>query len=196
MPARRQQKPNIVFFGIDSLRADHMSCYGYPRLTTPHSTASPRGRAVRAAPTAPTSRPPAATPRCSPGWTSSPPRSWRCATRARCAPRCKTLPEILRDERLQHHLRRLHRQSQPRAGLTSTSTIPAGAAGTKGAAPRRRTSTTSPCPSWTGWRASGALPALPAPHGPARALPAAGALRAHVLSRQRAATPRTSRWSR
>ncbi|MCE5260195.1 MAG: sulfatase-like hydrolase/transferase [Chloroflexi bacterium] len=30
------KKPNIVFFGIDSLRADHMSCYGYPRLTTPH----------------------------------------------------------------------------------------------------------------------------------------------------------------
>ncbi|MHB0858579.1 MAG: sulfatase family protein [Anaerolineae bacterium] len=27
--------PNIVFFGIDSLRADHMSGYGYPRLTTP-----------------------------------------------------------------------------------------------------------------------------------------------------------------
>jgi len=34
MPARR--KPNIVFLGIDSLRADHMSLYGYPRLTTPH----------------------------------------------------------------------------------------------------------------------------------------------------------------
>jgi arylsulfatase A-like enzyme len=30
------RKPNIVFFGIDSLLADHMSCYGYPRLTTPH----------------------------------------------------------------------------------------------------------------------------------------------------------------
>ncbi len=30
------KKPNIVFFGIDSLRADHMSCYGYPRLTTPY----------------------------------------------------------------------------------------------------------------------------------------------------------------
>src|SRR5262245_25579838 len=28
--------PNIVLFGVDSLRADHMSCYGYPRLTTPH----------------------------------------------------------------------------------------------------------------------------------------------------------------
>ena len=33
MPTRR---PNIVHLGIDSLRADHMSCYGYRRLTTPH----------------------------------------------------------------------------------------------------------------------------------------------------------------
>ena len=30
------QRPNIVLFAIDSLRADHMSCYGYPRLTTPY----------------------------------------------------------------------------------------------------------------------------------------------------------------
>ena len=30
------RKPNILLIGIDSLRADHMSCYGYPRLTTPH----------------------------------------------------------------------------------------------------------------------------------------------------------------
>ncbi len=30
------RKPNIVLVGIDSLRADHMSCYGYPRLTTPY----------------------------------------------------------------------------------------------------------------------------------------------------------------
>ena len=29
-------KPNIVLLGIDSLRADHMSCYGYDRLTSPH----------------------------------------------------------------------------------------------------------------------------------------------------------------
>src|SRR5260370_16260064 len=29
-------KPNIVLLGVDSLRADHMSCYGYPGLTTPH----------------------------------------------------------------------------------------------------------------------------------------------------------------
>jgi arylsulfatase A-like enzyme len=31
-----KRKPNILLFGIDSLRADHMSCYGYPRLTTPY----------------------------------------------------------------------------------------------------------------------------------------------------------------
>ncbi|MEJ5246431.1 MAG: sulfatase [Caldilinea sp.] len=36
MPARRNRKPNIILLGIDSLRRDHMSCYGYHRLTTPH----------------------------------------------------------------------------------------------------------------------------------------------------------------
>ena len=37
MPARRQRRrPNIILIGIDSLRRDHMSCYGYDRLTTPH----------------------------------------------------------------------------------------------------------------------------------------------------------------
>ncbi|MDI9469542.1 MAG: sulfatase [Bacillota bacterium] len=30
------KKPNLLFFGIDSLRRDHMSLYGYRRLTTPH----------------------------------------------------------------------------------------------------------------------------------------------------------------
>ncbi len=30
------KKPNLLFFGIDSLRRDHMSLYGYDRLTTPH----------------------------------------------------------------------------------------------------------------------------------------------------------------
>ena len=32
----RRRRPNILLIGIDSLRADHMSCYGYHRLTTPH----------------------------------------------------------------------------------------------------------------------------------------------------------------
>jgi arylsulfatase A-like enzyme len=30
------RKPNLILFGMDSLRADHMSLYGCPRLTTPH----------------------------------------------------------------------------------------------------------------------------------------------------------------
>lgn len=30
------KKPNILFFGIDSLRRDRMSLYGYHKLTTPH----------------------------------------------------------------------------------------------------------------------------------------------------------------
>jgi arylsulfatase A-like enzyme len=36
MPPRKPKLPNLILIGIDSLRADHMSCYGYPHLTTPH----------------------------------------------------------------------------------------------------------------------------------------------------------------
>ncbi|MGQ9555778.1 MAG: sulfatase family protein [Anaerolineae bacterium] len=38
MATRRttRRKPNLLLIGIDSLRADHMSCYGYERLTTPY----------------------------------------------------------------------------------------------------------------------------------------------------------------
>jgi arylsulfatase A-like enzyme len=32
----RRKKPNILLIGIDSLRADHMSLYGYAHQTTPH----------------------------------------------------------------------------------------------------------------------------------------------------------------
>ena len=31
-----KKHPNIVLLAVDSLRADHMSCYGYPKNTTPH----------------------------------------------------------------------------------------------------------------------------------------------------------------
>jgi arylsulfatase A-like enzyme len=31
-----RKKTNLILFGIDSLRADRMSCYGYERQTTPH----------------------------------------------------------------------------------------------------------------------------------------------------------------
>ena len=30
------KQPNVLLIAIDSIRADHMSCYGYDRLTTPH----------------------------------------------------------------------------------------------------------------------------------------------------------------
>jgi len=40
------KKPNLILFGIDSLRADHMSLYGYPRLTTPHMDELAWGGAV------------------------------------------------------------------------------------------------------------------------------------------------------
>ncbi|MBN1352537.1 sulfatase [candidate division KSB1 bacterium] len=36
MPTKQNKLPNIVLFGIDSLLADRMSCYGHHRLTTPH----------------------------------------------------------------------------------------------------------------------------------------------------------------
>jgi len=31
-----KKKPNILFFGMECMRRDHMSLYGYHRLTTPH----------------------------------------------------------------------------------------------------------------------------------------------------------------
>ncbi|WP_309711301.1 sulfatase-like hydrolase/transferase, partial [Armatimonas sp.] len=31
-----KKHPNIVLLAVDSLRADHMSCYGYEKHTTPH----------------------------------------------------------------------------------------------------------------------------------------------------------------
>jgi arylsulfatase A-like enzyme len=30
------ERPNVVLISIDSLRADHLGCYGYPRATSPH----------------------------------------------------------------------------------------------------------------------------------------------------------------
>lgn len=30
------KRPNVILFGVDSLRADRMSCYGYGRQTSPH----------------------------------------------------------------------------------------------------------------------------------------------------------------
>jgi len=48
MPAsvRSKKRPNILLIAVDSLRADHMSCYGYHRLTTPHIDRFAQGGAL------------------------------------------------------------------------------------------------------------------------------------------------------
>ena len=99
MPARRQQKPNILFFGIDSLRADHMSVTaiaGSPRRTW---TASPRRRRC-------SSRHYSAHIPTTSGyaidahraWMPSAPRSWRLRHKGPLRTEVKTLAEMLRDE--------------------------------------------------------------------------------------------------
>ena len=40
------KSPNILLIAIDSIRADHMSCYGYRRLTTPHIDRFAQGGAL------------------------------------------------------------------------------------------------------------------------------------------------------
>ncbi len=43
---KTRRPPNILLLGIDSLRADHMSCYGYHRQTTPHLDRLAQGGAL------------------------------------------------------------------------------------------------------------------------------------------------------
>ncbi len=42
----RRHRPNILLIAVDSLRRDHMSCYGYPKLTTPFIERFAEGGAV------------------------------------------------------------------------------------------------------------------------------------------------------
>ncbi|MCX7934879.1 MAG: sulfatase-like hydrolase/transferase [Planctomycetota bacterium] len=41
-----KKRINLLLLGIDSLRADHMSMYGYQRLTTPHIDKFAAGGAI------------------------------------------------------------------------------------------------------------------------------------------------------
>ncbi len=43
---RKKRQPNLLLIGINSLRADHMSIYGYPRQTTPHISRFAQGGTV------------------------------------------------------------------------------------------------------------------------------------------------------
>ena len=95
---KETHEPDLLI-GIDSLRADHMSLYGYPRLTTPHMDKfAARRRGVRERASARTFRPRPATPPCSPAWTASARTWWRCATRAGLAATSTTLAEMLGEE--------------------------------------------------------------------------------------------------
>src|SRR4051812_8779093 len=42
----RQSRPNVVLISVDTTRADHLSCYGYPKQTTPNLDGL-AGRGVR-----------------------------------------------------------------------------------------------------------------------------------------------------
>jgi arylsulfatase A-like enzyme len=44
--AKKTRKPNVLLIGVDSLLSTHMSCYGYPRLTTPHIDRFAQGGAL------------------------------------------------------------------------------------------------------------------------------------------------------
>ncbi len=43
MSTNTTAQPNLLLIGVDSLLSTHMSCYGYPRLTTPHIDRFARG---------------------------------------------------------------------------------------------------------------------------------------------------------
>ena len=187
MPARRRRKPNILLIG-DRLPARRP--HELLRLPAPHhaSHGPLRRRAARSssAPSAPTSPPPAAMPPCSPGATASAPRWWPCATRARCGRRRKTLAEILREAGYNTTSRRL--QGQPRLARVRQlhRASPAGARWADGRSPKAQNLNDVTVPELDRLAAgTQALLPLPAPHGPALALPAARSLRAHVLPRQR-----------
>jgi arylsulfatase A-like enzyme/Tfp pilus assembly protein PilF len=42
-PAAPEKSPSIILISIDTLRADHLSCYGYRRIETPHLDALTKG---------------------------------------------------------------------------------------------------------------------------------------------------------
>jgi arylsulfatase A-like enzyme len=46
-------RPNVILISIDTLRADHLGCYGYPRETTPHVDAFASGAVLFAETVAP-----------------------------------------------------------------------------------------------------------------------------------------------
>lgn len=46
LPGGKPTGYNVVLFPVDALRGDHLSCYGYPRRTSPHIDAQAEGAIV------------------------------------------------------------------------------------------------------------------------------------------------------
>ena len=105
-------KPNILLIAIDSIRADHMSCYGYERLTTPHIDRFAQSGALLKTPSARISRPRPPTPPCSPGWIASAPKWWLCAIKVRCGPKRRPRRRSSGATATTRPVSRLQRQSQ------------------------------------------------------------------------------------
>ena len=179
MPTRRrgQRRPNIILLGIDSLRADHMSCYGYPRLTTPHMDRfAQRGHALRAQLQRRTSPPPAATPPCSPAWTCSRTQVVALRHKGPLRPEVKTLPEILREEGYDTTCVGFSGNPASR-GFDTYLDFPGWGSWNEGRSPKAENLNEVAIPELDRLaKQKAALLPLPAPHGPARALPAARAL--------------------
>ena len=64
-----RQKPNVVVLLVDTLRADHLKCYGYHRNTAPFLEGLARRGAVFTQCYAPSDYTPASTAPCSQGST-------------------------------------------------------------------------------------------------------------------------------
>src|SRR5579884_273760 len=73
-------KLNVVLLTVDSLRADHLGCYGYPRPTSPFLDAFAQTGALAARffgpPPPPPPPPTPPTPPCSPASSPPPTTSW------------------------------------------------------------------------------------------------------------------------
>ena len=140
MPTRRRRLPNIVLLGIDSLRADHMSTYGYGRLTTPNmdrfageSTLFERYYSPHIPTTSGYSN-------MLTGMDVFSTQVVALGHKGPLRPEVKTLPEILRESRLHVDLRGVSAATPPRGGSIPISTTnKAGKPGKRGACPRPRT---------------------------------------------------------
>ncbi len=176
-PQRRGKRPpNIIFFGIDSLRADHMSLYGYPRLTTPHMDRFAQGGAFfdrTYSAYIPT------TPAYTSMFTGMDLFSHQVVAlrhKGGLRSEVKTLAEVLRENGYTTTCVGFRGNPASR-GFDSYIDFAGWGSWNEGRSPKAENLNKVTIPELDRLtKAQGAVPALPAPHGPARALSAARAL--------------------